>query len=145
MKSAIVSLLLCCAALHNVSAQIISGTIVGTATDASGSLVANAKITATNESTGVLRSTATDSSGGYVLPQLPPGNYKLSASAPGFSTYDVSHIVLLVDQTARVDVHFELGAVNQQVEVQATAAQLDSETSTLGEVIESQRIVDLPM
>jgi hypothetical protein len=145
MRNSTVAVLLVASALHSARGQIISGTMLGTATDASGSVVANAKITVTNESTGVVRSTITDASGGFVLPQLPPGNYKLTASAAGFSRYEVSHIVLLVDQTARVDVHFELGAINQQVEVQAAAAQLDSETPTLGQVIEGQRIVDLPM
>src|ERR1041385_8881555 len=91
----LIAFLLLIGALSAARAQIISGTIVGTATDVSGSVVANAKITAMNESTGVLRSTDSDVSGGFVLPQLAPGNYKPSASAPGFSTYEVSHIVLL--------------------------------------------------
>jgi hypothetical protein len=126
-------------------AQIVSGTIVGTVTDATGAVVTNGSITATNESTGVARSAAADASGGYVLPQLPPGNYRVSISAPGFRTYDVSHVVLLVDQTVRVDAQLDLGEVTQRVEVSAQTAQVDSETSTLGQVVESQRIVDLPL
>ena len=126
-------------------AQIVSGTIVGTATDATGAVVAGAKITATNESTGTARSTTTDPSGGYVLPQLPPDNYKMTISVPGFRAYEVSHIVLLVDQTVRVDARLQVGEVTQQMEVAAQAAQVDSETSALGQVVESQRIVDLPL
>jgi hypothetical protein len=145
MKNAVLTLAMLAWISSGACAQIVSGTMVGTATDASGAVVANAKIIATNENTGVPRSTTTDTAGGFVMAQLPPGNYKLSASASGFSTYEVSHITLLVDQTARVDIHLQLGAVTQQVEVAAAAAQVDSETSTLGQVIESQRIVDLPL
>ncbi|HZT34054.1 MAG TPA: TonB-dependent receptor [Bryobacteraceae bacterium] len=139
------SLLLFACLCGTARSQIVSGTIVGTTADATGAVVAGARITAANESTGVARSTMTDSSGGYVFPQLPPGNYKISVSAQGFRTYEVSHVVLLVDQTVRVDARLELGEVSERVEVSAQAAQVDSETSTLGQVIESRRIVDLPL
>jgi hypothetical protein len=144
MKTVVVALIaIGCAATGR--AQIVSGTIVGTATDATGAVVANAKIVATNEGTGVTRTTVAVGSGVYAVPQLPPGNYRITASAPGFSTYEVSHIVLLVDQTVRVDVHLRVGEITQQVEVSARGAQVESETSTLGQVIESQRIVELPL
>ena len=145
MKQAVLTALVLACLCGIARAQIVAGTLVGTATDATGAMVAGARITATNESTGVARSTTTDAAGGYVLPQLPPGNYKLSAAAPGFSAYDVSHIVLLVDQTVRVDARLQVGEMTQQVEIAAQSAQVDSETSTLGQVIEGQRIVDLPL
>jgi outer membrane receptor protein involved in Fe transport len=126
-------------------AQIVSGTLVGTATDASGAVVPDARITATNLATGISRSVLTDASGGYTLAQLPPGTYRVTASAAGFSTYEVSGIVLLVDQTARVDVRLELGAVNQEVRVAAAGAQVQSETSSLGQVIDRERILELPL
>jgi hypothetical protein len=67
MRNRIATFLFLIAACNSGRAQIISGTIVGTATDASGSVVANAKIAATNESTGVVRSTVTNAAGGFVL------------------------------------------------------------------------------
>ena len=145
MKRAVLTFAVFACFCDTVGAQIVSGTIVGAATDATGAVVTNGRITATNESTGIARSTTTDVSGGYVLPQLPPGNYRISVSAPGFRSYDVSHVALLVDQTVRVDAQLQLGEVTERVEVSAQAAQVDSETSTLGQVVERQRIVALPL
>lgn len=125
--------------------QIASGTIVGRASDASGSLVPAAVISLANAATGVERTVSTDSDGNFVLTQLTPGTYSLSATAPGFKKYSVSKIELLVDQSARVDVHFEVGAVNQEVDVTASQARVDSETSSLGQVIDSHQVVELPL
>ncbi len=125
--------------------QIVSGTIVGTATDATGSVVPKASIVVTSQSTGISRTAASDDSGNFAFPQLPPGEYRLSATATGFKKYDVSGIVLLVNQTSRVEVKFEVGAVSEQVQVEARAAQVQSETSSLGQVIDRERIVELPL
>lgn len=125
--------------------QIVSGTIVGKASDASGALVPGASVSVRNTATGVERSATTDAGGDFVFAQLPPGTYSLSATASGFKKYTVSRIELLVDQSARVDIHFELGAVNQEVDVTAAAAQIDSETSSLGQVIDSHQVVELPL
>ncbi|MGH9665489.1 MAG: TonB-dependent receptor domain-containing protein, partial [Bryobacteraceae bacterium] len=125
--------------------QIVSGTIVGRASDASGALVPGATVAVKNVATGLERAATTDGGGNFVFAQLAPGTYSLSATAAGFKKYSVSRIELLVDQSARVDVHFELGAVNQEVEVTAAAAQIDSETSALGQVIDSHQVVELPL
>jgi outer membrane receptor protein involved in Fe transport len=141
-RKALILALLCSRA---AIAQIVSGTLVGTATDATGSVVPKASIMATNDRTGVSRSTVSDDSGYFVLPQLPPGEYRVTATAGGFKKYEVSGIVLLVDQTVRVDLKLEVGAVNQEVQVTARAAQVESETSSLGQVIDRESIVDLPL
>lgn len=125
--------------------QIISSSIVGTATDSSGAVVTNASVVVTSESTGVARTITVDETGSFVFPQLPPGNYHLMASSPGFKKYEVSGIVLPVNQTVRVDVHLALGEVTEQVRVTASGVQVESETSSLGQVIESKNIVDLPL
>src|SRR3989442_10208610 len=83
-------------------AQIISSSIVGRVTDATGAVLPRATITVTNQSTGVARQTASDETGGFVLPQLQPGSYRLTATAAGFKRYEVSSIPLPVDQTVRV-------------------------------------------
>jgi len=129
----------------SLSAQIVSGTLVGSVTDTTGAAAPNALITATNERTGVARSTTSDDSGAFTLPQLPPGDYRLTATLEGFKRHEVTSIVLLVNQTARVDVRLELGAINQEVQVSARAAIVESETSSLGQVIDRERILELPL
>src|SRR5437867_12211010 len=104
-------------------AQIISSSIVGAVTDATGAVIPRASITLTNESTGIARQASSDESGVFVLPQLQPGNYRLTATAPGFKRYEVSSISLLVDQTLRLDLLLTLGDVSEQIEVSARGAQ----------------------
>jgi hypothetical protein len=126
-------------------AQIVTGSIVGSATDASGAIVPRVSISVTNLQTGVSRAISTDESGNFSAPQLPPGVYRVTATAEGFKRYEVNEVTLLVDQTVRVDVALELGAINQSVQVEAAGAQIQSETSSLGQVIDRKRIVDLPL
>ena len=117
------SVLLFCVAIAGL-AQIISSSIVGSVTDATGAVVPRVSIQVINESTGIARQASSDESGGFVMPQLQPGNYRLAATAPGFRRYEVSSISLLVDQTLRVDVHLTLGDVTEQIEVAARGAQI---------------------
>ena len=126
-------------------AQIVSGSIVGVVTDSTGSVVPDAAITATNAATGLARNTRTDAQGSYSLPQLPPGIYSVAVVAEGFKRAEVAGITLLVGQTARVDAALEIGAVTEQVEVVAAGAILQSETSSVGQVIDRERIVELPL
>ena len=145
MRFSVVVLIVSSGIVRLAPAQIVSGTIVGRAADSTGAVVPNASIALTNAGTGVARTTTTDSSGTFALPQLPPGTYNLAATATGFKTYDVTKIELLVDQTVRIDVRFELGAINQEIMVTAAAAQVDSETSALGQVIDSHQVLELPL
>jgi len=126
-------------------AQIISSSIVGTATDTSDAAVAGAQITITNLSTGLVRTAGTGQAGDYVVTQLPPGRYKVDATAAGFKRYEISEAVLAVNQTLRLDAKFSVGAVNEHVTVRATGVQIESDTSTLGQVIDNKTIVDLPL
>ena len=126
-------------------AQIISSSIVGTATDTTDAAVSGARISVTNLSTGIARTVTTDSAGDYVVTQLPPGRYKIEATASGFKRYEVSEAVVSVNQTLRLDAKFAVGPVNEQVTVRATGVQIESETSTLGQVIDNKTIVDLPL
>jgi hypothetical protein len=129
----------------SLQAQIVSGTIVGRLMDASGAVVPSAAVTATNEATGASRTTTSDDSGNYAFPQLPPGTYAISATATGFKKYQLSAIDLAVDQTVRADVHFQVGEISQQIEIRAAGAQVEGETSELGQVIESTQVVQLPL
>src|SRR5689334_661403 len=84
--------------------QAVSATIVGTVTDASGAVVANAKVTVTETNTGVARSALANESGNYNFPNLPPGLYQVSVELAGFQKGVRSGVNLAVDSTARVDV-----------------------------------------
>src|SRR5204863_6901132 len=97
-----------------LSAQISAGTIVGTAYDESGAIVAGAEITLTNMQTQLRRTVVTDASGNYAAPQLPAGVYKISGSAQSFKRQEVENITLLVNQTKRVDLRFQVGEVTEK-------------------------------
>jgi hypothetical protein len=81
-------------------AQIVTGSIVGSATYASGAIVPRVSISVTNLQTGVSRAISTDESGNFSAPQLPPGVYRVTATAEGFKRYEVNEVTLLVDHGA---------------------------------------------
>ena len=125
--------------------QIVSASIVGSVTDPSGGTIPGVKVVVTSQETNLTRSTITNDTGDYSFPSLPPGRYNLSASQPGFKEALVSGFELLIDQTARVDLKLEVGNLSEQVTVDASAVQLQTENPTLGQVIEEKPIVDLPL
>lgn len=126
-------------------AQATSGAIVGTVTDPSGGLIAGATITVTNMDTNIAVKTTTDATGNYVVTPLSVGRYSVTMEAPGFKKSLRNDISLNVQDRLRVDAVLEVGSVNDTVEVGAAAPILETDTSYLGEVVESQRIVDLPL
>ncbi|MFN7933775.1 MAG: TonB-dependent receptor [Bryobacteraceae bacterium] len=128
-----------------VWSQQTSATIVGTATDPSGALLAKVAVKLKNVATNVVRETETDASGNYSLPFLTAGRFTLSATAAGFRTNQVEAFELQVGQTARVDLHMELGSVTETMNVSASAAALQTEAATVGAVIDGSKIVDLPL
>ena len=121
------------------------GSIVGRVSDPAGAGVAGARVIATQEGTGFSRSAVTDSEGLYVIPSLQPANYTLVVEANGFSTSKESGITLLADQTLTVNVGVKLGVTTEVVTVTATNVQVDTSTSTLKQVIEQERISELPL
>ncbi len=120
------------------------GSIVGTVTDPSGAAVASAKITATQSGTGFSRGAVSDSQGYYVIPSLSPAQYSLSVEANGFSTAK-QDVTVLADQTLTINVKLTLGAATETVRVVGTDLQVDTTTSTVKQVIEQQRITELPL
>ena len=139
------AILLCLAAAFDASAQITTADLVGTVRDASRSVVPGVSVTATNEATGVGRSTATDATGNYLITQLPPGKYVLNAELPGFRRYMRSGIELRVNQRAQVDIVLQVGEVSQTVEVTGAPPLLESQSSVLGSVIAENQVRDLPL
>lgn len=126
-------------------AQSATGNIRGTVSDTSGGVLPNCSVTVTHVNTGLQRVVATNGQGDFNVPSVPVGEYKISIGLAGFQTKTINGLVLQVDQTATVAATLEPGAVNQTVEVTAAAPVLDSQTSSVGQVIENKRIVDLPL
>src|SRR5437016_93358 len=126
-------------------AQQTTATVLGTVTDPSGANVADVKIQASNLATNVNRETMSDSTGAYSLPNLPPGNYRITASKAGFQSTRLDNVALQVEQVARMDIQLKVGNVTETVEVNANATLLQTETSSVGTVIDAGKIVDLPL
>src|SRR5262249_30849534 len=127
-----------------VSAQT-SGEITGLVTDPSGAAVAGATVTVTNKATGATRISATNGEGLYAFPSLLPGVYELKIERQGFKTARLDNITLEVQQTARLDVKMEVGAVGESVTISSAGALLNAETATVGTVIENKIVVELPL
>ena len=121
------------------------GSIVGRVNDPAGASVAGAQVTATQEGTGFSRSATADSEGLFTIPSLQPATYNLSVEAKGFSTERERGVVLLADQTLTVNISLKLGMTSEVVTVSSNALQVDTSTSTLRQVIEQQRISELPL
>jgi len=128
--------------LFSCLAQETTATLVGTATDSTGGVLTNVVVKATNLATNASRQSTSDSSGNY---SLPAGPYTVTAQLAGFQAQKVDRIVLQVQQTARVDFKLQVGSVTESVEVSASAAALQTENSAVGTVIDSGKIVELPL
>src|SRR6266851_1557117 len=128
---------------HPVLAQKITGDISGTVQDTTGAVVKDAKVTATNTATGETRSSTPSDGGFYPLVELPPGNYKVTAIAPGFKTSarDVQVALSLVTQS---DFQLQPGQVSETVEVEGLAPLVDATEDRLSTLFEGRQVADLP-
>jgi hypothetical protein len=118
--------------------------ISGTVMDPSGALIAGAKVTVTQKSTSVARATVTNGSGQFNIPSLPPTTYTVLVEATGFKKY-VQDVVLLADQVRDLDVRMQVGEMTQQVTVEESAVAVNTVSPELSQVIESSRMVDIPL
>jgi hypothetical protein len=125
--------------------QAITAKVVGTVTDPSGGAVGNAKVELRNADTNVVRATSSGSLGSYEFPFVSVGPYTLSVEAAGFQKASVSRFQLSVDQVARLDVKLTLGQTADSVTVEAGALLMQTENATVGTVIDSQKVVELPL
>src|SRR5438093_1324383 len=119
--------------------------ISGTVRDASGAVLPGVQVTGTQVDTGISRTTLSNETGFYVLPNLPLGPYKLEGALPGFRTFAQTGIVLQVGSSPFIDMKMEVGQVAQVVEVQADVASIETRSVGVGTVIDTQRVVDLPL
>jgi hypothetical protein len=117
----------------------------GTVSDATGAIVVNAKVVATNLATGVESVTQTDAAGAYLLPSLPIGVYRLQVTAPGFQSSVISNLKLDVATAVTQNIQLRLGQTTETVEVTAEAAIIDTTTNSMGQVINDKTVQDIPL
>jgi hypothetical protein len=140
-----VILLLSAALVVPAVAQTVTGTILGLVADPSGAVVPGAAVTATNQSTGFTRTVNTDPEGNYRITFLPLGTYRVEARSAGFERMLRDAIDVQADQRVRVDFALAVGEASQTVEVKAGTPLVETSDATVGDVIDSRRIVELPL
>ncbi len=125
-------------------AQTDTAKLQGTVTDQNDAIVANGTVTVTNAETGRVVTVKTNEEGFYVIPALPPGNYKVEVKVEGFKTV-TRDLSLQVLQVAVADFRLQVGAVTESVTVKAGAPVLDAADSAIGEVIEGRQVAEMPL
>jgi hypothetical protein len=127
-----------------VQAQETRGAIQGRVSDASGGAVAGAQVKAVNTATGVEVSAVTNESGNYALPYLLAGTYNLETTAQGFKKSVRDSIELRINDRVDVNIQLEVGQTTESIEVKAESPLLDTASASLGQVVDTRRILDLP-
>ncbi|MBI3693511.1 MAG: TonB-dependent receptor [Acidobacteria bacterium] len=125
-------------------AQTPVGAIVGTVRDTSGAVVPGARVIIRNVQTGVQNTVETDELGNYMIAYLTPGEYQVRCERGGFESFQRTGILLQMDHKLRVDIDLQVGEATETVTVNAGTPLLETETSTLGQVIDTRKVLDLP-
>jgi hypothetical protein len=142
MKAFICISLMCCATVFAQEVAQISGTV----TDQSGAAVPDVEVTVTQTDTGLKRTAASDSRGFYVVPNLPLGPYSLQATKMGFQTFVRPGVLLQVGTNPEIPISLQVGALSDQIVVEATTSQVETRTAGVGTtVVDTQTILDLPL
>ena len=142
MRLQLFGLFFCVLALHG---QTPLGTVSGLAVDASGGAVAAASVTLTNNDTGVRRTAATNASGAYAFPDLPPGTYRLGADAKGFRPIETRAFAVEAYRTVRQDFKFEISSTSTEVVVtEAASAVVQLESPAVGSSLAPRQIIETP-
>src|SRR5665213_1440561 len=136
----VIACALSCTSLFGQAAAVSQ--IGGTVRDSTGSVIPVAKITVTQTDTGLKRTADSGGDGAYLLPSLPIGPYRLDVVKDGFSSYSQSGIVLQVGSSPTIDISMQIGAVSQEVKVEAAAAMVETSSSGVGQVVDQQRVMD---
>ncbi|WP_158941666.1 carboxypeptidase regulatory-like domain-containing protein [Granulicella sp. S190] len=132
-----------CLAILMLPAVLSAQQFTGRVTDSTGAAVPKAKVTVLNQATNVASSTTTTGDGDYTVPYLKPGLYKVSVAAPGFDLETKTDITLQVSQTVSLDFALKIGSVDLTVSV--SGEQLDRSKADVGEVVENERVNELPL
>src|ERR1019366_9456904 len=138
MKQVLRYIALLVVGLHAASAQVSTGTITGYVHDSSDAIIIGAKINITQLATSERRETVTNDRGEFTAPYLRRGDYSVTVSATGFKSQTLTGIVLAVEQTVKLPVMMQPGALEQTIEVSDAAPLVDASTSSLGQVIDNK-------
>lgn len=122
-----------------------TASIHGTVMDATGASIPDARITATNLGSNLTRTVTTDMAGRYVIPLLPIGIYTVRVEKAGFQAFLQQNVLLQVNTEVKVDARLEVGATTEQVNVSSQAALVQTNSSALVQVVDQQRVADLPL
>lgn len=125
--------------------QGITGSITGTVTDSSGSVIAGANVTVRQEETNAIHKVTTSDAGTYTVPQLPPGHYDVKVDKSGFQAHEQKNITLAIDQKAEIDAQMTVGSEEQNVVVTSSGPIIQTEDSSIGQVIDAQAIQNTPL
>src|SRR5438445_13484674 len=127
------------------SAQVTTGSVVGTVKDSAGAVLPGVSIKLMNTDTGAARTVIADELGRYNAPQLPLGGYEISAGLPGFQTAVRRGVTLTIGREAVVDFSLQVGSVAQEVTVNAEAAMVSTTNANLSYLVDDKKIRDLPL
>ncbi len=144
-SSVFIAVLTCSFSTGPVLGQTFYGSIVGTVTDQSKAVVAGAHVTLTNTGTAEGRTDQTDANGNYQFVNLLPGVYRVDVDSPGFKHLTYDQVQVQVQAAVRVDAALQLGDVGQTVEVSGQTVQLQTETSSLSQVVEGRVVQQMPL
>jgi hypothetical protein len=123
----------------------VQSRLTGLVSDTSGAVVVGAKVTVRNTATGVVTEATTNETGNYQFPFLAPGSYEVTCEQTGFKKFVRQGVVLDTGSTRTVDIALELGAITETVQVSGSAPLLDSETSSVGQLIERASVFNMPL
>src|SRR5260221_3560331 len=126
-------------------AQYTTATLSGNILDASGAPIPAARVAIRNIATGFAQTTQSSDDGSFLFPRLPVGDYELTADKPGFSSYLQTGITLTVNQQATQNITLKVGQVSEKITVEATAELVDTRTGTVGQLVDREKIVELPL
>jgi hypothetical protein len=113
--------------------------------DAGGAILPGVTVVAIDAGTSARSETVSDDRGSFVIPQLPPGTYRIEASLTGFKQFVREGVVVSVQQQIRVEIPLEVGAIAETVKVVAQESLLETTTSSVGKVVDNARIKALPL
>src|SRR5438270_7111681 len=129
----------------NLAHADVTGSILGVVRDRSQAVVTGARVVVTNTQTNYSQETTSGSDGTYRILALPVGPYKLTATAAGFGQYNATDIDLRVNDQLHLDITLQVGGVQQEVSVSANAVQVEVESTQLGDVVDSKKMLALPL
>jgi len=137
--------LLFCSNAFPLFASGPTGTITGTITDPAGAVIPKARVVVRDEGTNATREARGNAEGDYTIALLPPGRYSVAVESKGFRRSVIQGVILDVDQTVRVDVALVVGAATESVVVNETPPTIQTDSSTLGQVVNNRLVEDLPL